>query len=109
MIISIAAIIILLISAFEIAAYSDFGWYRKTYEKYNVKEDLDMEMNDVMHVTEEMMSYLRGNRDDLVVDTIVNDEEREFFNDKEKAHMVDVKNLFISGVWIRRISILIFA
>lgn len=108
-ILSITAIVILLITAFEIGAYSDFGWYQKAYEKYDVLNDLEMEMKDVMYVTEEMMAYLRGNREDLVVDTIVNGEEQEFFNDREKAHMVDVKNLFVGGLWIRRIAILIFA
>jgi len=108
-IISITAIVILLITAFEIGAYSDYGWYQKAYEKYDVLDDLEMEMKDVMYVTEEMMAYLRGNRADLVVETNVGGEEQEFFNDREKAHMVDVKNLFVGGLWIRRISILIFA
>lgn len=106
--ISITAIVILLITAFEIGAYSDYGWYERAYEKYDVLDDLEMKMSDVMHVTEEMMAYLRGNRADLVVDTIVEGEEREFFNDREKAHMVDVQNLFIGGLWIRRIALLIF-
>lgn len=105
----IAMLIILLISSFEIGAYSDFGWYEKEYAKYNVLDDLEMEMSDAMQVTKEMMSYLRGNRADLVVETKVNGEEREFFNDREKAHMVDVKNLFIGGMWLRRGAILILA
>lgn len=105
----IAMLIILLISSFEIGAYSDFGWYEKTYAKYNVLDDLEMEMSDAMQVTKEMMSYLRGNRADLVVETNVNGEEREFFNDREKAHMVDVKNLFIGGLWLRRGAVLILA
>ena len=109
MIASITAILILLISAIEIGAYCDYGWYEKEYAKYDVLEDLEMEMKDVMCVTEEMMAYLRGNRADLVVDTIVAGEERDFFNEREKAHMVDVKNLFIGGLWIRRIAILLFA
>ena len=108
-IISVTAIVILFITSFEIGAYSDFGWYESAYEKYGVLEDLDMEMEDVMHVTEEMMAYLRGNRVDLVVDTVVDGEEREFFNDREKSHMVDVKNLFIGGLWIRRIAVCLFA
>lgn len=105
----IAMLIILLISSFEIGAYSDFGWYEKEYAKYNVLDDLEMEMSDAMQVTKEMMSYLRGNRADLVVETKVDGEEREFFNDREKAHMVDVKNLFIGGMWLRRGAILILA
>ena len=107
-IISFTAIVVLLITAIEIGAYSDYGWYEKAYEKYDVLDDLEMKMQDVMHVTEEMMAYLRGNRADLVVDTMVDGEEREFFNDREKAHMVDVKNLFIEGLWIRRIAFLVF-
>lgn len=106
--ISIATILILLITAFEIGAYSNYGWYEKTYEKYGVLDDLDMKMEDVMYVTEEMMAYLRGNRDDLIVETKVEGEEREFFSDKEKAHMMDVKNLFIGGLRIRRIAIVLF-
>ena len=107
-IISITAILILLITAFEIGAYSDYGWYERTYKKYDVLDSLDMEMTEVMHVTKEMMAYLRGNREDLVVETNVAGEEQEFFNEREKAHMVDVKNLFVGGLWIRRIAILLF-
>lgn len=105
---SIVIIAILLISAIEIGAYSDYAWYEKEYEKYKVLDDLEMEMEDAMHVTEEMMAYLRGNRADLVVDTLVAGEEREFFNEREKAHMEDVQNLFIGGLWMRRIAILLF-
>ncbi len=105
----IAMLIILLISSFEIGAYSNYGWYEKTYTKYKVLDDLEMEMSDTMQVTKEMMSYLRGNRANLVVDTIVDGEEREFFNDREKAHMVDVKNLFVGGMWLRRAAILVLA
>ena len=51
----LSVIVILLISSFEIGIYSDFGWYEKEYEKYNVTEDLEMKMDDVMDVTEEMI------------------------------------------------------
>lgn len=97
----LSVIVILLISSFEIGIYSDFGWYEKEYEKYNVTEDLEMKMDDVMDVTEEMMAYLRGDREDLVVWTTVNGEKQEFFNDREKAHMVDVQNLFLGGLTLR--------
>ena len=102
---SVAIIIVLLISSFEIAAYSNFGWYEKEYEKYEVLNDLEMEMPEVMEVTKEMMDYLRGDREDLVVNTIVAGEEREFFNDREKAHMVDVLELFLGGLLLRKIGI----
>ena len=103
----LSVIVILLISSFEIGIYSDFGWYEKEYEKYNVTEDLEMKMDDVMDVTEEMMAYLRGDREDLVVWTTVNGEKQEFFNDREKAHMVDVQNLFLGGLTLRFSAIIV--
>ena len=98
---ALAMIVILLITSFEIAAYSNFDWYLREYSKYEVFDDLEMEAEEVMHVTKEMMAYLRGNREDLVVETIVNGNAREFFNDREKAHMVDVQNLFLGGLDLR--------
>lgn len=100
-IVSLTAIVVLLITSFEIGIYSDFEWYEKEYEKYDVLTDLEMEMEDVMDVTHEMMSYLRGDRENLEVNTVVDGEEREFFNDREKSHMVDVRNLFLGGLDLR--------
>ena len=105
---SIALILVILISSFEIAAYSDYGWYEKEYLKYEVLDDLEMEIEDAIYVTEEMMAYLRGNRKNLVVHTVVAGEEREFFNDREKAHMVDVQNLFLGGLNLRKSAMAIF-
>ena len=98
---ALAMIVILLITSFEIAAYSNFDWYLREYSKYEVFDDLEMEAEEVMHVTKEMMAYLRGNREDLVVETIVDGNAREFFNDREKGHMVDVQNLFLGGLDLR--------
>jgi len=103
----LAMIMVILITSFEIGIYSDFDWYQKEYEKYEVLDDLEMEIEDVMVVTYEMMDYLRGDREDLVVNTIVNGSEREFFNDREKAHMIDVKNLFLGGLDLRLHSLVI--
>lgn len=106
MILVCATIGTLFITSLEVAMYSDYGWYQKEYEKYEVLAPLNMEMKDVMYVTEEMMLYLRGRRANLVVDTLVNGQEREFFNDREKAHMEDVQGLFLGGLFLRRIFVL---
>ena len=102
-----AIIIVLLVTSFEIAAYSNFKWYEKEYKKYDVCAELEMEMEDVMYVTEEMMDYLHGKRADLVVDTVVDGAEREFFNDREKMHMVDVLKMFQWGLDVRLVSALV--
>ena len=98
---SFSVIAILLISSFEIAMYADFSVYQREYEKYDVLDDLDMKMEDVMYVTEEMMAYLRGDRDILSVITTVEGQEQDFFNEQDRFHMGEVRDLFIGGLNIR--------
>lgn len=98
---SFSIIAILLISSFEIAMYADFGVYEREYEKYDVLSDLDMDMDDVMHVTKEMMAYLRGDRETLSVVTTVEGTEQDFFNEQDRFHMGEVRDLFIGGLNIR--------
>ena len=64
---------------------------------------MNMEMEDLMHVTREMMAYLRGNRDQLSVETTVSGQAMDFFNEQDRLHMFDVKNLFLGGLQLRNI------
>lgn len=100
-ILSLAVIAVWLISSFEIAMYSDFGVYKREYEKYDVLSDLNMTMEDTMYVTEEMMAYLRGDRETLSVITEVDGKEQDFFNEQDRFHMGEVRELFIGGLNIR--------
>lgn len=95
--------IIFLITSVEAVAYWTPGYYEKEYEKYNVTESVNMEMEDLLDVTREMMAFLRGRREDLHVPTVVGGMEREFFNEREIAHMTDVRNLFLAAIALRRI------
>lgn len=100
-ILAFSVIIILLISSFETAMYLDFGVYEREYEKYDVLDDLGMTMEDTMHVTREMMAYLRGDRDVLSVETTVEGRQQDFFNEQDRFHMAEVRDLFIGGLDLR--------
>ena len=100
-----ALMIILLITSIEAVTYWTPGYYEKEYAKYGVLNDVHMEMDDLLDVTDEIMAYLRGSREDLHVPTIVDGQPREFFNDREIAHMEDVRGLFLGGLALRRISL----
>lgn len=95
--------IIFLFTSVEAVAYWTPGYYEKEYTKYGVAEDVNMEMEDLLEVTHEMMAYLRGDRADLHVPAVVGGVEREFFNEREIAHMEDVKGLFLGAIALRRI------
>ena len=96
-------IMALLLTSFQIAIYgdSDYKFYEKEYAKYQVTESLDMEMEDVMDVTDKMMAYLIGEREELSVITTVEGKEQDFFNEQDRLHMADVKNLFLGGLKLR--------
>ena len=69
----ILLIVALLITSFQIAIYGDseYKFYEKEYEKYEVLDSLNMEMEDVMDVTDKMMAYLIGEYPELSVVTMV--------------------------------------
>lgn len=106
---SFALVLVLLITSVEAVAYWTPGYYEKEYTKYHVTEAVNMELPDLLSVTKEMMAYLRGNREDLHVPTIVNGQPREFFNEREIAHMEDVRSLFIGAIALRRVCIFLTA
>ena len=54
-----ALMIILLITSIEAVTYWTPGYYEKEYAKYGVLQDVHMEMNDLLDVTDQMMAYLR--------------------------------------------------
>ena len=101
LILGFALIAALLITSFEIAMYADFDVYRQEYEKYDVLSDLDMTMDDAMDVTRQMMAYLRGEGNTLSVITTVDGREQDFFNEQDRFHMGEVRDLFIGGLNIR--------
>lgn len=89
---SFCLIVTLLITSVEAVTYWTPGYYEREYSKYNVTEDVHMEMDDLF-------------REDLHVPTIVDGQPREFFNDREIAHMEDVRGLFVGALVLRRICI----
>ncbi len=100
---------VLLFTSVEAAVYWVPGYFEKEYTKYNVTQSVSMTMEDLLDVTGEMMSYLRGNRDDLHVETTMGGMEREFFSAREIAHMEDVRGLFLGALSIRRGCLMVMA
>lgn len=98
--------ILFFITSVEAVVYWTPDYFEQEYRRYQVAETVQMEMEDLLEVTEEMMAYLRGRREDLHVPTIVNGTPREFFNEREIAHMEDVQGLFLKALLLRRICLI---
>lgn len=99
----------LLITGFQLAVYGDshYGFYKKEYEKYRVTDDLNMKIDNVMAVTEHMMAYLIGKEEKLSIVTDVDGEHQDFFNEQDRLHMADVRNLFLGGLKLRNYAVIL--
>ncbi len=102
-------IVSLLLTSFQMAIYGDpkYQFYEKEYVKYKVTESLGMELSDVMAVTDHMMDYLIGREEELSIETEVDGKRQDFFNEQDRLHMADVKNLFLGGLKLRTLFFLL--
>ncbi len=86
----------------------DLSFFEKEYTTLNTAAKMNMQNEELMNVTKELLEYIRGRRADLVVQAKVGETDREFFNQREKDHMVDVKDLFLKGFFVRNIATILF-
>lgn len=74
-----------------------FSFYQKEYEKLGTAKSIGMTEQSLTMATQALLDYLRDNRDDLSVTAEIQGEVREVFNAREKQHMVDVKQLYLTA------------
>lgn len=98
--ISISLPFVLLLTDVEAVAF-DLDFYEKKYEEYDITEVTGIEMKNLMTVTSEMLDYLKGKRENLIIFAQVNNKTEQVFEEREILHMVDVKDLFSKGYIIR--------
>lgn len=103
----ISLIFFMLLTGVQIAVYGDgdYSFYRGEYEKYFVPHALNMDIDDIMVVTESMMDYLIGKEEVLSVDTEIDGTMQDFFNEQDRLHMADVRNLFLGGLKLRNLCL----
>lgn len=107
--VTLLVLFVMLLTSFQLAIYgdTDYKFYEKEYQKYGVTESLDMKMEDVMMVTDHMMDYLIGKEEELSVKTDVDGRTQDFFNEQDRFHMGEVKDLFLGGLRIRNVCLII--
>ncbi len=83
-------------------------FYKHEYKKNNIKEILKTTDDELINVTTHLLRYIGGKEENLTVFATIAGERREFFNQKEKEHMVDVKILFDLGNIIGKLALIGF-
>lgn len=99
----VSLLFVLLLSDLQLIAF-DKDYYERQYEKYQIPQSIGISMPDLMTSTGNLMDYLNGKREDLNFQMPINGVQQEFFSERDKLHMIDVKNLFVNGRLIRNVS-----
>jgi hypothetical protein len=102
---SVALFFVLLFTSIEVVVYN-MSYFEKHYEKRDIMSETDMSLEDLMDVTIKMMDYLKDREDNLDMEAMVDGQMEEVFGEREKLHMVDVKDLFLKAIWTRNFSII---
>lgn len=84
-----------------------YGFYEVEYAKYDAAADIGVSYEDLMSITEGVLDYLNGKRDNLDMQAQINGEWTEVFTQREKDHMVDVLALVRLGRWGLVVSLLL--
>lgn len=85
------------------------GYYNKMYTKLEVAETIGITSEDLHQATDVLQDYIRGLRPSLDMKVTINNEKVEMFNQREKDHMVDVRNLYGSVRLFRNLSVIFVA
>ena len=84
------------------------SFYKDEYKKLGVAEYIGISEDDLNKTTDILLGYIKGKNDSLDIECKINGMTREVFNDREKTHMIDVKNLYEDAIVFRKISFVIF-
>ncbi len=82
----------------------DRAFYNKEYDKLDAAAYVGVEREILDTATNTLLEYLEGKRANLDYEARINGESREYYNDKEKSHMVDVAALNQNAVALMRVA-----
>ena len=72
----------------------NLNYYESEYTKLHTAENIGMSNEALFEATDALLSYIKGNREDISCVQEVHGVEREVFDERETAHMVDVRMLY---------------
>lgn len=95
-----AIIIFLLLSSVDMNCFNT-NFFEQQYKELHTAESLKMDQDDLMKATTTLLDYLRGDAETIEVTIEVDGVMREAFNERESAHMVDVRALYQHAMSVR--------
>lgn len=97
-------LVVLLSATLHYASSESF--FLKAFESDQTAARLKLEEPDMKRVVENLTGYLSGREASMDIQIPVAGNMTRFYNDKELAHMVDVRNLMVLGDRVRSVLLL---
>lgn len=97
-----------IITVIDFWCFND-AFYKHEYESLNTASSIGMSKDDLNKTTDVLLSYIKDYDKTLDINVNINGENRQVFNEREKAHMIDVRDLYQNAIKVRNFSLLIYA
>lgn len=95
--------VFILLMVFQLSVF-DLGYFEKKFVENDTPSVTGLSMQQLMSVSSETLDYLKDKRDNLVIYEELDGKTIQVFEGREIDHMVDVKDLFMTGFAIRNIA-----
>ena len=96
--VSLMLVLAMLMTNIDLVANSDV-FFEEEYTKLSTAKAVGMSQEDLMAATRHLVRYMRGQEEDLRIKAKINGHTAEVYSKEDRAHMVDVKNLYV--FWLR--------
>lgn len=93
-------VICALLSCVEYACF-DRDFYEQEYRKLDTARSIGMKHSTLMTVTSHLLDYTEGKVDKLAIKAEIKGKKVNVFDDRDTAHMADVKSLFLAARTVR--------
>ncbi|WP_427340581.1 TIGR01906 family membrane protein [Caloranaerobacter sp. DY30410] len=98
--------ITMLLLNLEIATF-DINFFKYKYEEYNIANVTGISEDNLMLITEKLLDYLKGKRENIIIFTEVGGKIEQVFEERELLHLKDVRELFRKGYVTRNLTLLL--
>lgn len=108
---SISLIIVLFLSVIDLCCF-DRAFYQREHRKLTLydtplAEYIGTDDEGLDHMTDVLLDYLKDKDRTLDLQMEIKGQMREIFTDDEKAHMVDVRELYLTAVMVRNVLLFV--
>ncbi|MCL2378571.1 MAG: TIGR01906 family membrane protein [Defluviitaleaceae bacterium] len=98
-------LLVLIVSQSIISPTFFMPFFRQQYASQGIAEYIGMSEEELIYVTVELLDYMRARRDDLDgIRATIGGVEQEFFSERDKAHMIDVRVLYDRLFIVRNVA-----